>query len=35
MELGSFLEVAAIVVTMLAANFMLQGVYQTLADRDP
>ncbi len=34
-ELGSFLEVAAIVVTMLAANFMLQGVYQTLADRDP
>ena len=34
-ELGSFIEVAAIVVTMLAANFMLQGVYQKLASRDP
>ena len=34
-ELGSFIEVAAIVVTMLAANFILQGVYQTLASRDP
>jgi hypothetical protein len=34
-ELGSFIEVAAIVVTMLAANFILQGVYQTLAGRDP
>ena len=34
-ELGSFIEVAAIVVTMLAANFMLQGVYQKLARRDP
>ena len=34
-ELGSFIEVAAIVVTMLAANFMLQSVYQRLASRDP
>ena len=34
-ELGSFIEVAAIVVTMLAANFMLQGVYQRLASHDP
>ena len=34
-ELGSFIEVAAIVVTMLAANFILQGVYQKLASRDP
>ena len=33
-ELGSFIEVAAIVVTMLAANFILQGVYQKLASSD-
>ena len=33
-ELGSFIEIVAIVVTMLAANFVLQGVYQTLASRD-
>ena len=33
-ELGSFIEIAAIVVAMLAANFMLQGVYQMLAGRD-
>ena len=34
-ELGSFIEVAAIVVTMLVANFILQGVYKTLAGHAP
>ena len=33
-ELGSFIEVAAIVVTMLAANAILQRVYRTLAIPD-
>ena len=33
-ELGSFVEILALVVTMLAANFMLLGVYQKLAGRD-
>ena len=33
-ELGHFIEVAAIILAMLAANFMLQGVYQKLAGRD-
>jgi hypothetical protein len=30
-ELGSFIEVAAVVVTMLAANAALQGIYRALA----
>lgn len=33
-ELGSFVDIVALVVTMLAANFILLGVYQTLAVRD-
>ncbi len=33
-ELGSFLEIVALIVTMLAANAMLLSVYQMLGDRD-
>ena len=33
-ELGSFIEVAAIVVTMLAANAILQRAYRALAIPD-
>ena len=33
-ELGSFIEIVALIVTMLAANATLEGVYQMLGDRD-
>ena len=32
-ELGSFIEIAVLIVTMLAANATLQAVYRTLAVR--
>jgi hypothetical protein len=34
-ELGSFIEIVAIIVAMLAANAVLHGVYQRLGGRRP
>jgi hypothetical protein len=33
-ELGSFIEIVALIVTMLAANAILQRIYRMLANRD-
>ena len=34
-ELGSFIEIVALIVTMLAANATLQTIYHKLGARDP
>jgi hypothetical protein len=34
-ELGSFIEIVALIVTMLAANATLQTIYDKLGARDP